>query len=555
MGVMILKQLETSVSVVHQISGYPRDIVSSSYRDDKLKFSFHDVIVPAGTFLHVAGRYFTETVYCIEGRGEVERIPGKEVNTLEPGSLLIMYRNEEHYIRAMEDMRMMIMYEPPLPARDLLETDEVEICGDILNIFVIGLNDFNIQKLSSIRNADRHNFIKLLDAEDVLEREDYPLHEIIEKAGKEIRRQKSTHDGIIHYIDFPVSTIVPLLGKEFGFRTSSLESVLKCEHKYWSRFEQKRIIPEHVPLFQAFDPFEENVIGKIEIKYPFWVKPVKSFSSYLGFRINNKSDFILATSVIKRNIGRFSDPFNYMLDMVDKPEEVSAVNGGYCIAEDIIGGRQCTQEGFSFNGKIEIYATIDSFREPYLPSFSSYQYPSILPPDVQKRMTVISKTIMEYIAYDNAPFNIEYFWDMETNRIWLLEINPRISESHCDLFEKVDGSSSHQVAVELALGIKPSPQKGKGEYNCAAKFFVRSFEDAMVTRVPSSEEIQHIEEELVPGSIIKIKAIEGKRLSEMMDQDSYSYNTAIVFIGAGSKKELDEKYRLILDNLHFSFST
>ncbi|HMB20339.1 MAG TPA: hypothetical protein VKQ10_04655, partial [Spirochaetota bacterium] len=147
------------------------------------------------------------------------------------------------------------------------------------------------------------------------------------------------------------------------------------------------------------------------------------------------------------------------------------------------------------------------------------------------------------------------FWDMETNRIWLLEINPRISESHCDLFEKVDGSSSHQVAVELALGIKPSPQKGKGEYNCAAKFFVRSFEDAMVTSVPSSEEIQHIEEELVPGSIIKIKAIEGKRLSEMMDQDSYSYNTAIVFIGAGSKKELDEKYRLILDNLHFSFST
>ncbi len=119
----------------------------------------------------------------------------------------------------------------------------------------------------------------------------------------------------------------------------------------------------------------------------------------------------------------------------------------------------------------------------------------------------------------------------------------------------MDGSSSHQIAVDLALGIKPSPRKGKGEFNCAAKFFVRSFEDALVTRVPSENEIKKIEDELVPGSIIKIKAEEGKRLSEMMDQDSYSYNTAIVFAGARSKKELDEKYRLILDNLHFSFST
>ena len=552
---MIIKQPQKQGSYSEN-AYFNNDIdVFTSINDRSLRFSFHDIMIPAGSVCHVDWRYYSETIYCFDGTGEIEKVSDGSVHPLKPGTFVVLYRNQEHHIRARDDMRLAVVYDPPLDDTPVIEEDKESVSLATKNMFVVGLNEFNIDKLQSIQNADRYNFIKLLDAEDVLEREDYPLQEIIEKARKEIRQQKSTHDGIIHYIDFPVSTIVPLLGKEFGFRTATLESVLKCEHKYWSRYEQRKIIPEHVPLFQAFDPFDDSAIERIEIKYPFWVKPVKSFSSYLGFRINNSSDFILAISIIKRNIGRFSDPFNYMLDMVEMPEEVSEVNGGYCIVEDIIGGRQCTQEGFCFNGQVEIYATIDSFREPYLPSFSSYQYPSTLPPDVQKRMTVISKTIMEYIGYDNAPCNIEYFWDMESNRIWLLEINPRISESHCDLFEKVDGSSSHQIAVDLALGVKPSPVRGKGEYNCAGKFFVRSFEDAMVTRVPSDDEIRTIEEELVPGSIIKIKAEEGKRLSEMMDQDSYSYNTAIIFIGAGSKKELDEKYRLILENLHFSFST
>ncbi len=551
---MIIKQPDTQQTAKAERGHFPGVEVVASVNDRNLKYSFHDIIVESGSTYHVKRGYYSETVYCFEGSGEIEKVSDGSIHPIIPGTLFVIYRNQEHYIHARENMRLAIVYDPPLQDIPSLDEDDTNVPGTKKNIFVVGLNEFNIEKLQSINNADMYNFVKLLDVEDVLERDNYPLQDILDKGREQISDFNGTHDGIIYYIDFPVSTMIPIFGKEFGFKTASLESVLKCEHKYWSRYEQRNIIPEHVPLFQAFDPFDDNAIERIEIKYPFWVKPVKSFSSYLGFRINNKSDFILATSVIKKNIGRFADPFNYMLDMVQMPHGVAEVRGNYCIAEDIIGGRQCTQEGYCYEGMVEVYATIDSFREPYLPSFSSYQYPSILPPDVQKRMTVISKTIMEYLDYNNAPFNIEYFWDMETNRIWLLEINPRISESHCDLFEKVDGSSSHQVAVELALGIKPSPQKGNGEYNCAAKFFVRSFEDAMVTRVPSAEEIQHIEEELVPGSIIKIKAIEGKRLSEMMDQDSYSYNTAIVFVGADSKKHLDEKYRLIQDHLHFSFS-
>lgn len=94
---------------------------------------------------------------------------------------------------------------------------------------------------------------------------------------------------------------------------------------------------------------------------------------------------------------------------------------------------------------------------------------------VRTRMAAITKRVMKHIGYDNAAFNIEYFWDEPHNRIWLLEINTRISQSHSDLFEKVDGVSNHQITVDLALGQRPQMPRGEGLFPRAAKFFHRVF--------------------------------------------------------------------------------
>jgi acetyl/propionyl-CoA carboxylase alpha subunit len=170
-------------------------------------------------------------------------------------------------------------------------------------------------------------------------------------------------------------------------------------------------------------------------------------------------------------------------------------------------------------------------------------------------MTEITKRIVTQLGYDNAPFNVEYFWDRETDRIWFLEINTRISESHCYLFEQVDGRSHHQVAVELAAGRKPLFPYREGKYEVSGKFFVREWDDAYVDEVPPENVVQYIEQELVPDSIIKIVAEKGKKLSDLMDQDSYSYRIALLFIAGTDKKDLDNKRRLIEDILyeHFSF--
>ena len=65
----------------------------------------------------------------------------------------------------------------------------------------------------------------------------------------------------------------------------------------------------------------------IPLKFPFWIKPVKSFASQLGFRIHNASEFHDSVAIIREGIGKLAKPFNFFLQQVPLPAEVAAVDG------------------------------------------------------------------------------------------------------------------------------------------------------------------------------------------------------------------------------------
>jgi len=558
---MIVRQLD-------EILGSERDVEGGNWTsrrlvlaDDNVDFSFHDTIIRAGTETRIWYKHHLESVYCIEGSGEIETLADGRKYPIRPGTLYVLDKHDEHLLRASKDLRLMCVFSPPLTGREVHDEEGTYPLLEPArpralrrrNVFVIGLNDFNLHELQSIRNAENYEFLRLLDPEDVLERDEYPLDDLLEKARRQLSLFPGRPDALVHYIDFPVSTMIPILCREFGLPSASLDSVLKCEHKYWSRVEQSKSVPNHVPPFRAVDPFDDRALEKLDLGFPFWIKPVKSFSSYLGFRIGDERDWERAIAEIRENIGRFAGPFDQLLDRVDLPSEVAGVGGGMCIAEGLIGGRQCTQEGFVHKGRVKVYATVDSIREPNGSSFARYQYPSGLPANVRKRMSRISERFLQHIGYDDAPFNIEYFWDANDDRIWLLEVNTRISESHCDLFEKVDGASHHEVAVDLSLGHRPRLPHRDGEFAHAAKFFVRAYRDALVTRVPGTPEIERLQRE-IPGTLVKILPKPGMRLSEMMDQDSYSYTLAILWIGAATTNQLQKRHDKALDILRFEFA-
>jgi hypothetical protein len=425
------------------------------------------------------------------------------------------------------------------------------------DVFIIGLDDFNRQKLASMRDSDRYRLHGVLDPAEILETYDFPIADMLERAGSQISDWQSNTgrgvDGIVGYMDFPVSTMLPLLCERFDVTSPTLESLLKCEHKYWSRLVQREVVPDHIPRFQAFDPFDDDAFSQIDLEPPFWIKPIKSSGSMLGFRILSRDDFDRAIAQIREEIHLISGPFDFVLDQADLPQEVTDIGGHYCLAESIIGGRQCTVEGYSFDGEVETFGIIDSVRYQNGSSFFRYQYPSTLPDLVREKMIEITKTVISHIGFDNSAFNIEYFWDRERNHIWLLEINTRVSMSHSDVFEKVDGQTNQQVSVQVACGERPDFPKGQGPYKAAAKFFWRTFDgDARVTAVPSADEIEAVKQRF-PATVVRPQVKVGMKLSDLLEQDSYSYAICQIYLGGDDTKNLLDKFVSCQEMLTFEF--
>lgn len=418
------------------------------------------------------------------------------------------------------------------------------------DIHILGLDDFHRGMLERLDDGRTYRFHGVLDPHAILEGIDFPIEQMLRDAESEIRAAGAGVDAILGYVDFPVSTMVPLLARTFGLPAISLESLLKCEHKYWSRLVQSDVAPDHVPAFEVFDPFDDASVAAVDLSYPFWVKPVRSAGSFLGFRIESRRQMELAVDEIRAHIGIFSDPFQQVLERADLPSELQDVPAAACLAESLIGGHQCTLEGAVQDGRVAFHGMIDSLRVPGQSSFQRYQYPSRLPESVQAEMRDVATRVLTRAGFDHSCFNIEFFWDDNADRVWLLEINVRIAQHHSDLFEKVDGVSNHKVALDVALGRPVDFPHGAGPFEHAACCWLRTHDDGVVTRVPTDAEIATLAEE-VPGLRVDLHVGPGTRLSELTHQDSYSYVLGLFYVGAESPEALDELDAHCRDRLQF----
>ncbi|MGM0585570.1 MAG: D-alanine--D-alanine ligase, partial [Pseudomonadota bacterium] len=158
--------------------------------------------------------------------------------------------------------------------------------------------------------------------------------------------------------------------------------------------------------------------------------------------------------------------------------------------------------------------------------------------------------VMAGFGYDGAPFNMEFYWDTRTDAIRLLEVNARISKSHCPLFRMVDGASNQQVMARQAVGEAPRMPAREGDFRLAGKFMVRVFEDGLVRRLPREGDISRVQAIFPEARIHPLTSV-GARLRHLHYQDSYSFELADIFLGADSQPELLEKYRRTLELLPF----
>ncbi len=416
------------------------------------------------------------------------------------------------------------------------------------NVFIVGLDEFNLEKLNRLPEAEECNFLPAIELSEMRDVEEFSIPELLSKADKRIKEAGSV-DAVVTWFDFPGSVLVPIIADKHDVPGPSLKNIMKCEHKYWSRVEQKKAIPDNIPSFTAINIYDDNAFDKIGLKPPFWIKPIKSYGSYLAYEIKDKEQFYRCIEEAREHIDLMVEPFSYIFEKYKVSTEISKMNEKM-FAETVIEGHQCTAEGYALNDKVKVYGIIDSILDEGTSSFSRYEYPSELDQNVKNRIADVSVKVIRHIGLDQTAFNIEYFYNEKTDEINLLEINPRMSQSHADMFEKVHGISHHEIMLNLALNRKPEKLDKKGEYKKAAHFMLRSFKPGIVKNVPGDKIINDLKIKY-SGLEVLVNVEEGMNLDDMAEHqiDSYSYVLANIFLGAQDRNELIGKYNDVVEQL------
>ena len=88
-------------------------------KSDNMGFSFHITTIYAGVDFRMHYQNHLESVYCISGSGEVETLADNRIYPIEPGTIYILDKNDEHILRAESEMKMACVFNPPLSGKEV----------------------------------------------------------------------------------------------------------------------------------------------------------------------------------------------------------------------------------------------------------------------------------------------------------------------------------------------------------------------------------------------------------------------------------------------------
>lgn len=88
-------------------------------RNDRMGYSVNDTVIKAGTETHIWYKNHLETVYCIEGEGEVITLSDNKAWPIKKNTLYALDQNNEHLLRAVTDMRLVCVFNPPLSGKEV----------------------------------------------------------------------------------------------------------------------------------------------------------------------------------------------------------------------------------------------------------------------------------------------------------------------------------------------------------------------------------------------------------------------------------------------------
>ncbi len=284
-----------------------------------------------------------------------------------------------------------------------------------------------------------------------------------------------------------------LVAEALGLPGTSPESILAAQHKLHARRVLQRVAPEANLAFTGLDAVYGDDIPA-GLRYPAFTKPVKAAFSVLARRVADRAALQAHTRFGRRElwvIRRLVEPFE-RLCRARLPEAGTAHR---MLLEEPVPLRvaQYNLDGWVDNGHVHALGVVDAVMYPGTAAFMRWEYPSRLPAAVQQRALDVARRFLEAIGYRHGMFNLEFFFDAESDRLSVIECNPRLASQFGDLYRRVRGLDPHAMGLALALGRDPlAAPRCEASAHVAASLVFRTFDPGTVPPPPGARQRAHL---------------------------------------------------------------
>ncbi|HCH5601428.1 TPA: ectoine synthase [Vibrio parahaemolyticus] len=123
---MIVRTLDECRNSERRVVADNWESVRMLLKDDNMGFSFHITTIYEGTETHIHYQNHLESVFCMSGEGEIE-VVGGETYPIKPGTLYILDKHDEHYLRAYKNKEtvMACVFNPPITGAEVHDENGV----------------------------------------------------------------------------------------------------------------------------------------------------------------------------------------------------------------------------------------------------------------------------------------------------------------------------------------------------------------------------------------------------------------------------------------------
>ncbi len=336
-----------------------------------------------------------------------------------------------------------------------------------------------------------------------------------------------------------------LVAERLNLPGTNPDAILKLQHKHLCRQIIEKVAPECNLGFEILD-CELGQTPNVNLKHPVFIKPVKASFSILARQLKSQEDLnhhVHFGRIEKHIIDRLVKPF----DDICQQRLHTPVDARHMLIEENVRAAQFNLDGYVFDGEARLIGVVDEIMYPDTQAFLRFSYPSALPNTIQQRAFEVAKKVLDEAGFDHGFFNMEFFYDEATDKLQIVEFNPRLAAQLADIYERVDGLDVYAMSVALAFGNDPASvplktPKGSVAASCALRTF-----DGTMPAPTSARKRREITKQFDDAIIVYFDKSKSGMRREFKWMDSNRYG--VINLHGDDAIDLQARYQKICDSL------